>query len=85
MADDAVVTERSPAEVPPLARAVIDALTNPAAVPAKLLISGGVGTGKTTVLAAARDALCRGLGGDRPTNGRLRKRSCLCAAASAVR
>ena len=43
-------------EVPP-AREAIDALANAATAPAKLLISGGIGTGKTTVLAAARDAL----------------------------
>ena len=38
-------------------RDAIQALTNAATAPAKLLISGGIGTGKTTVLAAARDTL----------------------------
>jgi DNA-binding CsgD family transcriptional regulator len=41
------------------AASAISALANAATVPAKLLISGGVGTGKTTVLAAARDELTR--------------------------
>jgi len=41
------------------AASAISALANAATVPAKLLISGGVGTGKTTVLAAARDGLTR--------------------------
>jgi DNA-binding CsgD family transcriptional regulator len=63
---DALVTAPSPspaptssAEVTRPAREAIDALANAAAVPAKLLISGGIGTGKTTVLAAARDTLRR--------------------------
>ena len=41
------------------AASAISALANAATVPAKLLISGGVGTGKTTVLATARDELTR--------------------------
>jgi DNA-binding CsgD family transcriptional regulator len=41
----------------PLAAATAQALANVSTVPVKLLISGGIGTGKTTVLAAARDAL----------------------------
>jgi DNA-binding CsgD family transcriptional regulator len=45
------------AEVPPTVREVIHALANASTVPAKLLISGGIGTGKTTVLGAARDTL----------------------------
>ncbi len=47
----------SPIEVPQTAREAIRALAHAATVPAKLLISGGIGTGKTTVLAAARDTL----------------------------
>lgn len=46
-----------PADLPPAAREAIQALSDAAAVPAKLLITGGIGTGKTTVLAAARGAL----------------------------
>ncbi len=47
----------SPVEVPPAARQALQALTHAATVPAKLLISGGIGSGKTTVLAVARDTL----------------------------
>ncbi len=50
-------TPTSPTEVPPTAREALQALARADAVPAKLLISGGIGTGKTTVLAAARDTL----------------------------
>jgi DNA-binding CsgD family transcriptional regulator len=46
-------------EVPPAAREAIQALADASTVPAKLLINGGIGTGKTTVLAAARDTLRR--------------------------
>ncbi|BBX98551.1 helix-turn-helix transcriptional regulator [Mycobacterium lacus] len=46
-------------EIPPSAREAIRALANAATAPAKVLISGGIGTGKTTVLAAARDGLRR--------------------------
>src|SRR5271154_5755564 len=46
-------------ELPPAARQTIQALSGAATVPAKLLISGGIGTGKTTVLSAARAALSR--------------------------
>ncbi|CQD09334.1 transcriptional regulator [Mycobacterium europaeum] len=62
-------------EVPPDARRIVNALADGAQTPVKVLVSGGVGTGKTTVLAAVRDAL-RGAGvtvltrpprdGDRP-------------------
>src|SRR6202045_1034996 len=51
----------SPFEVPPHARDPIRALTNAATAPVKLLIIGGIGTGKSTALAAARDQL-RGAG-----------------------
>jgi DNA-binding CsgD family transcriptional regulator len=44
-------------EVPPTAREALETLANADAVPAKLLISGGIGTGKTTVLTAARATL----------------------------
>lgn len=47
----------SPTEVPPAARDVVQALANAATTPAKILVSGGIGTGKSTVLAAARDIL----------------------------
>jgi DNA-binding CsgD family transcriptional regulator len=51
----------SPIEVPPAARAAIQVLANAPAEPVKLLITGGIGTGKSAVIAAARDAL-RGAG-----------------------
>ncbi|MGD1255323.1 isoniazid response ATPase/transcriptional regulator IniR [Mycobacterium seoulense] len=61
--------------LPPDARRIINALADGAQTPVKVLVSGGIGTGKTTVLAAVRDAL-RGAGitvltrsprdGDRP-------------------
>ncbi|WP_264990918.1 MULTISPECIES: isoniazid response ATPase/transcriptional regulator IniR [Mycobacterium] len=44
---------------PRAARAVIDDLANAATAPVHALIGGGIGTGKTTVLAAVRDALHR--------------------------
>jgi DNA-binding CsgD family transcriptional regulator len=49
----------SPADIPPTARAVIHALADAPTTPTKLLICGGIGTGKSTVLAAAREALRR--------------------------
>jgi DNA-binding CsgD family transcriptional regulator len=61
---DAAVTQpnrsldaASSAELGPAAREAIHALAKASTVPAKLLISGGIGTGKTTALAAARDTL----------------------------
>jgi DNA-binding CsgD family transcriptional regulator len=47
-------------ELPPAAHQAIQALSEAPTGPAKLLISGGIGTGKTTVLSAARDTLSRG-------------------------
>ncbi|CAJ1509491.1 isoniazid response ATPase/transcriptional regulator IniR [[Mycobacterium] burgundiense] len=44
-------------EVPPAARAVVSAFGDPAATPAKLLVAGGIGTGKTATLLAIREAL----------------------------
>lgn len=41
----------------PLADTVEQALADASTVPAKLMISGGIGTGKTTAVAAARDVL----------------------------
>jgi DNA-binding CsgD family transcriptional regulator len=52
-----MVAKLPPTEVTPTAREALQALAGTDAVPAKLLISGGIGTGKSTVLAAARDAL----------------------------
>lgn len=62
-------------EVPADARRIISALADGAQPPVRVLVTGGIGTGKTTVLAAMRDAL-RGTGvtvltrpprdGDRP-------------------
>lgn len=51
----------SPVDVPPSARDALQALANAAKTPMKLMVSGGIGTGKSTALAAARDAL-RGAG-----------------------
>jgi DNA-binding CsgD family transcriptional regulator len=56
MADE--TPERS-IDLPPAARQAIQALSDAATVPAKLLISGGIGSGKTTVLSAARATLSR--------------------------
>ena len=50
-------TPTSPMRYRPPHAKRIQALARADAVPAKLLISGGIGTGKTTVLAAARDTL----------------------------
>jgi DNA-binding CsgD family transcriptional regulator len=47
----------SPTEIPRAARLAIDDLADAATTPVKLLISGGIGTGKTTLIAAARDTL----------------------------
>src|SRR5947209_8716972 len=46
-----------PADLPPSARDAIQALAGGPSTPTKLLISGGIGTGKSTALAAAREAL----------------------------
>src|SRR5690349_7590587 len=54
----AIVCDMSgPSEVPPAARDAIRALANAATLPTKVLISGGIGTGKSTLLAAARETL----------------------------
>ena len=44
-------------ELPPAAQAVLGALSADPATPVKVLITGGVGTGKSTVLATIRDTL----------------------------
>jgi DNA-binding CsgD family transcriptional regulator len=44
-------------EVPANARDILSALAGGAQTPVKVLVSGGIGTGKTTILAAFRDAL----------------------------
>jgi DNA-binding CsgD family transcriptional regulator len=44
-------------EVPPAAQEAVHDLTGAPDVPMKVLVSGGIGTGKSTVLAAVRDAL----------------------------
>ena len=41
-------------DLPPAAHHAVQALSEAATAPANLLISGGIGTGKTTVLSAAR-------------------------------
>lgn len=52
-----VPTAISPPVIPPDPRETLRTLANAAQVPTKLLVSGGIGTGKTTVLNAARDTL----------------------------
>jgi len=52
---------KSAAEIPPTARDAVAALTSAPTEPVKLLVSGGLGTGKSSVLAAVRSAL-RGAG-----------------------
>ncbi|ORW28776.1 isoniazid response ATPase/transcriptional regulator IniR [Mycobacterium palustre] len=47
----------APTDVPPSARDAIQALADAPTTPVKLMISGGIGTGKSAVLAAARAAL----------------------------
>ncbi|EJZ04382.1 transcriptional regulatory protein, partial [Mycolicibacterium fortuitum subsp. fortuitum DSM 46621 = ATCC 6841 = JCM 6387] len=44
-------------ELPPAARSAVDAVLADPAAPVKLLLSGGVGTGKSTVLAEIRGTL----------------------------
>ncbi|QNI05383.1 LuxR family transcriptional regulator [Mycobacterium kubicae] len=47
-------------DLPPPAHAALRDLANAATVPVKALVSGGIGTGKTTILSAARNALREG-------------------------
>lgn len=49
----------SPTDVPPAARGVLDELAKAATTPVKVLVCGGMGTGKTSLLAAARQTLSR--------------------------
>jgi DNA-binding CsgD family transcriptional regulator len=44
-------------DIPPVARDAVAALVGAPTVPVKLLVSGGIGTGKSSVLAAIRSAL----------------------------
>ena len=44
-------------ELPPAAQALLGALSADPATPVKVLVTGGIGTGKSTVLAGIRDAL----------------------------
>ncbi|OBF28177.1 helix-turn-helix transcriptional regulator [Mycobacterium sp. ACS1612] len=44
-------------DIPPAARDVVSALTAAPTVPVKVLVAGGIGTGKSSVLAAVRTAL----------------------------
>ncbi|WP_156750717.1 hypothetical protein, partial [Mycobacterium sp. 852013-50091_SCH5140682] len=44
-------------DLPPAARRVVAAVLAAPTVPTKLLVTGGIGTGKTSVLAAVRGAL----------------------------
>ncbi|BBX75234.1 LuxR family transcriptional regulator [Mycobacterium shinjukuense] len=59
LAEDGDPVTASASELPPAARGVIRDLMNAATLPVKVLISGGLGTGKSTVLAAARETLRR--------------------------
>jgi DNA-binding CsgD family transcriptional regulator len=49
----------SPTDVPPSAHDALQGLADAPATPRKLLVTGGIGTGKSTVLAAARETLRR--------------------------
>src|SRR5881392_2217957 len=44
-------------DIPPAARDTVGSLLAAPAVPVKILVSGGIGTGKSSVLAAIRSAL----------------------------
>src|SRR5690349_268655 len=44
-------------DIPPAARDTVSALISAPTAPAKVLVSGGIGTGKSSVLAAIRSAL----------------------------
>ena len=44
-------------DIPPAAREAVSALIDAPTAPVKILVSGGIGTGKSSVLAAARNAL----------------------------
>ncbi|HET9564521.1 MAG TPA: LuxR family transcriptional regulator, partial [Mycobacterium sp.] len=44
-------------DIPPAARAAVSALTAAPSEPIKILVSGGIGTGKSSVLAMVRSAL----------------------------
>ena len=44
-------------DIPPAAREAVSALTAAPAAPVKILVSGGIGTGKSSVLAVVRNAL----------------------------
>jgi len=53
----AAPTPEALTEIPPAARDAVSALTASPTEPVKILVSGGVGTGKTSVLALVRNAL----------------------------
>ncbi|OBJ47556.1 isoniazid response ATPase/transcriptional regulator IniR [Mycobacterium sp. 1423905.2] len=62
----------APFDFPPAARDALRDVANAATVPVKVLFSGGIGTGKTTILSAARDTLRNGgltVLGQAPRNG----------------
>ena len=44
-------------DIPPAAREAVSALIAAPTAPVKILVSGGIGTGKSSVLAIARNAL----------------------------
>ena len=44
-------------DIPPAAREAVSALTAAPTEPVKILVSGGIGTGKSSVLAMVRNAL----------------------------
>lgn len=58
-ADHAERYNASMTEIPLAARDVIDDLGNAGTAPVRAMIVGGIGTGKTTLLAAVRDSLLR--------------------------
>jgi DNA-binding CsgD family transcriptional regulator len=47
----------APSDIPPPARDVVSTLANEPAAPTKIIVIGGIGTGKSTTLAAVRAAL----------------------------
>ena len=61
-------------DIPPAARDAVAALLAAPTAPVKVLVSGGIGTGKSSVLAAVRSALRDGRGGgaDQAAPGRRR-------------
>ena len=61
-------------EIPPPARDAVAALTAAPGEPVKILVSGGIGSGKSSVLAAVRSALrTAGVAGAHPATAQRRR------------